>query len=289
MICSQSGISARAAAQQFGFAQVATDPDAVFSESEIDLVFVVTPHENHAEQTIRALKSGKAVFVEKPLAVNREELEEVTEAYRAHPQPLIVGFNRRFAPLSVRLREYFDDRVEPLAIHYRVLAGRIPAESPWQDPASGGRIVGELCHFIDYCRFLVGKKVVRISAEAAGPLAEKSHPPDNLQVLMKFADGSIATVSYLSAADPGPGKEEVTVTGEGRTAILNDFRQLECHHKGEIKSWKGKQDKGHEAELKCVLEKLKSGTAMPIPFDELCEVTELTFAVQDALSLGETI
>lgn len=288
-ICSRSGISARTAAQQFGFAQVATDPDAIFGDAGIDLVFIATPHAEHAQQTIRALECGKAVFVEKPLAVNREELERLVEAYRGNPQPLMVGFNRRFAPLSVRLKEFFADRVEPLAIHYRVLAGRKSAELPWQDSSTGGRIVGELCHFIDYCRFLVGQKVVRISAEAAGPLAERPHPPENLQVLMKFADGSIATVSYLSTGDSGPGKEEVMVSGEGRTAILRDFRSLECHHRGEVRNWKEKEDKGHTAELECVLEALKSGTPMPIPFEELAEVTELTFAVRDALALGDRV
>jgi len=287
-ICSHSGISARTAAQQFGFAQVATDPDAVLADSEIDLVFIVTPHQYHAQQVARALEAGKAVFAEKPLAVNRAELELVAQAYRKHPQPLMVGFNRRFAPLAGSMQTFFADRVEPLVMHYRVLAGRIPAESPWQNRDAGGRIVGELCHFIDFCRFMAGAPAVRISAEAT-PVAGKEHPADNLQAMLKFGDGSIATISYVASADAGPGKEEITVMGAGRTAVLTDFRELVCHDGGRTKTQRTKQDKGHTAEIERVLECLRTGAPMPIPFDELCEVTRLTFAVQDALALGSGI
>jgi predicted dehydrogenase len=253
------------------------------------LIFVVTPHEQHAQQAVRALAAGKAVFVEKPLAVTQAELDLVRDAYLKHGQPLMGGFNRRFAPLAVKQRAFFGPDAYPLAIDYRVLAGALPADSTWQSLATGGRIVGELCHFIDYCRYLAGAPIARISAETAMPPESPVHPPDNLQLLIKFTNGSVATISYIARAHTGAGKEEVTVMGHGRTAILHDFKSLALYGPRGSNHIRGRQDKGHTAELEQVIECLKEGAPMPISFDELYEVTKATFAVQDALAAGESI
>lgn len=288
-IASHTGMSARAAARRFDFAQAASDPEVIFGDAAIDLVFVVTPHEHHARQVVRALAAGKAVFVEKPLAVTRAELDEVQEACRLHGLPLMVGFNRRFAPLTVKLKRFFDSASGPLAIDYRVLAGALPADSTWQSLATGGRIVGELCHFIDFCRFVADAPIARISAESATPPESRVHPPDNVQLLIKFTNGSVATISYIASAHTGAGKEEVTVMGDGRTATLHDFKSLALFGPRGAHNIRGRQDKGHTAELEQVIECLKEAAPMPIPFDELYEVTEATFAVQDALAAGESI
>jgi polar amino acid transport system substrate-binding protein len=289
VVCNRTGVTATATARQFGFAQAATDPEEVFGDPSVDLVFIATPHNLHAAQALRALQAHKAVFVEKPLAVTTEELQKLAGAYYQNPQPLMVGFNRRFAPLTLRLMETFAGRTEPLAIHYRVLAGRVPASSPHQDPQTGGRIVGELCHFIDYCRMLAGAPATRLSAEALTPGGEPPHSPDNLQVMIKFADGSVATISYIAAADTTPGKEEITVMGSQCTAVLADFKSLRRHIGGRERTWTTRQDKGHRDEIKRVLESVKQGHAMPIPFPEVYEATALTFAVHDALATGESI
>ena len=149
-ICSKNGLSARTAGKQFGFSQITTDPDLLIQDPEIDLVMIATPHHLHAEQVMSALQAGKAVFVEKPLATSLSELEQLVVMYASHPQPLCVGFNRRFAPLTDKLKSFFSECSSPRVIHYRVLAGNIPASSPFQDPETGGRIVGEVCHFVDW-------------------------------------------------------------------------------------------------------------------------------------------
>jgi polar amino acid transport system substrate-binding protein len=289
IVCNRTGVTATAAARQFRFAQAATDPEQVFADPGVDLVFIASPHNLHASQAQRALQAQKAVFVEKPLAVTPEELQSVAQTYAQNPQLLMVGFNRRFAPLTHRLMETFAGRTEPIAIHYRILAGRILASSPHQDPATGGRIVGELCHFADYCRMLAGAPATRLSAESLMPAGEIPHSPDNFQVMIKFADGSVATISYIASADATPGKEEITVMGSDRTAVLTDFRSLRSFVRGREREWTAKQDKGHRDEIRLVLESVKQGKPMPIPFSELCETTALTFAVHDALGTGETI
>jgi polar amino acid transport system substrate-binding protein len=288
-ICSQHGLSARAAARRFGFAHIVSGPQDVIHDPDTDLVFVLTPHEQHAELVIQSLNAKKAVFVEKPLAVTREELGKVSAAHAMNPQPLMVGFNRRFAPLTRRLRDFLGPRTEPLVIHYRVLAGTLPAQSPWHNADAGGRIVGEVCHFIDYCRFLVGSRITRVFAESLPTLAEQPHPPDNVQVLLKFADGSVSTVSYVARAHAGPGKEEISVMGAGRTAVLSNFQLLECYGPGKRSTFRSSSDKGHTDELKAVVEGVQRGEGMPIPFEESCEVTRCTFAVGESLALGEPV
>jgi polar amino acid transport system substrate-binding protein len=288
-ISSRTGLSARAAAKRYDFSQVAADPELIFSDVAIDLVFVVTPHDEHAALAVAAIAAGKAVFVEKPLAVNRGQLDRVAQAYQEHGHPLMVGFNRRFAPLTERMREHFGSDSHPVAIDYRVLAGALPADSQWQSLATGGRIVGELCHFIDFCRFMAGAPISRVTAECALSPESRLHPPDNLQVLLKFANGSVATISYVARAHTGAGKEEVTVMGQGRTAVLHDFTSLALHGPRGSTDVRRRQDKGHRDELMRVVECLKAGEPMPIPFEELHEVTRATFAVQDALATGEKI
>lgn len=282
-ICSRTGVNAKAAAEKFKFAQATTDANAVMRDPDIDWVLITTPHGLHASLTLAAMRAGKAVFVEKPLATNRSELEVLERQYGETPVPLMVGFNRRFAPLTDQLKRTLQEVSAPLTMHFRVLAGALPESSTWHDPETGGRICGELCHFVDYCSFVAGSRITRVSAMAASRPGSVARPPDNLQVHLAFENSSVATITYVADADPACGKEEFSVMAGGLTAVLDNFRTLEIWRGGRVKRFKSRGDKGHFRQLELTLENLKSGHPMPIPFSELVNVTESTLRVLEAL------
>ncbi len=252
------------------------------------MLAVLTRHHLHASQVLAGLRLGKHVFCEKPLALNRTELEEISAVLSQPDAPrLMVGFNRRFAPFAARLKEFLAGAGEPMAVHYRVNAGFIPANHWVHDPAvGGGRIIGEACHFVDFVTFLVGSAPVSVSAQALPNCGRYSQ--DNLVLNLSFADGSIGTVTYLANGDKSVAKERVEVFCGGRVGILDDYRSLELVRDGRRKTYTSAlaQDKGHQAGWAAFLDALLKGTPGPIPFDQIAGVHRAVFAAAQAVASG---
>ena len=289
-IASARGFTARHLAQRHGFEACTTDAAAVATGAGVDAVFVATRHNLHAEQATAALRAGKHVFVEKPLALTREELDSVLQAQRATGSVLTVGYNRRHSPLARELRAFFGRRAAPLVMHYRVNAGFIPTDSWIHDPAvGGGRIIGEGCHFIDLCAFLAGGPPLSVFAQGVDPRAG-ARADDNVTLSLKFSDGSLATIAYVATGDPMSGKERLEVLGDGAQAILEDFRKLELRRGGKRRLVsKLSQDKGHAAGVEAFLEAARAGGPPPIPLDVLAAVSLATFGAMESLASGAPV
>jgi polar amino acid transport system substrate-binding protein len=225
------------------------------------------------------------VFVEKPLALNDEQLESVLEAAASSSGKLMVGFNRRFSPLGQRAREFFSKRDTPLSILYRVNAGRIPKEH-WTQNAEegGGRIVGEVCHFIDLMQYLTGAPPVYVFAESIGAKSSKIVDADSVFITMRIADGSNGSVAYLSEGDKGLAKERVEIFGAGRVFVLDDYRRATLYkdRREEQVALKA-QDKGQQEQVRAVCASVLEGGAQPISLDELAATSRATFRVLDSL------
>jgi predicted dehydrogenase len=290
-IISGSGLSAAHAAKKFGFRYAAESEDQILNDPAINTVAILTRHDLHAEQVVAALQARKHVFVEKPLALNHEQLTVIREQLSGtSDQLLMVGFNRRFAPLSQKMSDFISKRTEPLVAHYRVNAGYIPLTHWLHDPKiGGGRIIGEGCHFVDFLTFLVGEPPVSVTAK--GLPDDGTYREDNVVLTFTYPDGSLGTVSYLANGDKAFPKERVEVFAGGRVAVLDDFRSLEMVHHGNRKSMRSRlrQDKGHQAEWEYFARVIFEGGKPPIPYNQLFGVAEATFSAVESLRTRETI
>lgn len=279
-VANATGISARAAAARVGAPIASTDPASVIADDGVDAVVIATRHDTHADYVVQALEQGKHVFVEKPLAIDEEGLEAVERAVEDAPGVLMVGFNRRFSPLGRRLAETVG-RPGPIIATYRVNAGRLPRSHWTHDPTvGGGRVVGEVCHFVDFLSFLCGGPPVEVSAAAVGGGAEIRE--DNVTATMRFADGSVGVVVYTALGDPSLPKERIEVLGEHGAGTLDDFRVLSLHRGGQAQRVEGKRDKGHADEISTFLQACPRGV-QPWPVADMTGVTRATFLIRDAL------
>ncbi|HHW40494.1 MAG TPA: Gfo/Idh/MocA family oxidoreductase [Syntrophomonadaceae bacterium] len=283
-VSTSTGISGKHAARKYGFRFCTTDNEEIFRDKDINAVVIATRHNLHADLTVRALASGKHVFVEKPLATGEAELSRLVEAVRNSDRILMMGFNRRFAPLAVEAKRFFAGRAGPLSMIYRVNAGAVPPDHWTQDPEEGGgRIVGEVCHFVDLLQFLCGARPETVYAAAAGR-EEGALPEDNLSVTIRFEDGSVGTIAYFSTGDRAIPKEYVEIYGEGKTFILEDFRRARFASGGNVRVLRGGgQDKGQKAELQAFVQAVLGKRPAPIPFEELVYTTLATFRIMDSL------
>ena len=286
-----SGVTAESARRSFGFARAQT-PSEILRDPQVDAVFIASRHSSHAEYVSEAVSRGKKVFVEKPLAVDRQQLDLVSRAYRdaisAHSAPfLMIGFNRRFAPATQRMYRFFSGRQEPMLIHVRINAGFIPHNHWTQHEDEGGRIIGECCHFIDWARYMIGCPIRAVSASA---LPDRSrYNRDNVTVTLGFTDGSIANILYLANGDPAVPKEYFEVFCEGAIARLEDFELLQLTKNRKTERIKSIRDKGHRRELELTAEAMRSGMSAPISFEQIVEVTEATFAIHDAVNGAQPV
>ncbi len=289
-IVSAQGVSATTAGKAGGFAFAATDIDEVLADAETQAVFLLTRHHLHASQVVAALRAGKHVFVEKPLCLTREELAGIDAARQAHADRLLmVGFNRRFAPLAVKLRE-FASTGEPMVLSYRVNAGFLPPDHWTQDPAQGGgRLVGEGCHFIDFANWMAGEAPVQVYAQAMADVGR--YRQDNLVIVLTYPSGHVATVTYVANGDKDAGKERVEVSSGGRLGILEDYRDLVLHAGGRTRRDKARleADKGHKAEVAAFLGCIRGQQPNPMPWADIEATTLATFAAQDSLALGTAV
>jgi len=284
-IASEKGVTAAHAARKFGFESATADFEAVVSDPKVNTVVIATRHDAHARMVAAALRAGKHVFVEKPLALNEAQLEEVIRAYEEAsakgPIHLMVGFNRRFAPHAVKIKSLLAGASEPKVFVMTVNAGAIPVSHWTQDPeVGGGRIIGEGCHFVDLLRFLAGSPITDVQARSVGGSPSDGIRDDKATITLSFADGSIGTIHYLANGDKGFPKERLEIFCGGRILVLDNFRRLIGY------GWKGfrgeklwRQDKGHAAEAAAFVSAGEKGGSPPIPFEELVEVTRTTFEI----------
>jgi predicted dehydrogenase/NADPH:quinone reductase-like Zn-dependent oxidoreductase len=281
-----TGASSRRAAERFGFATCATDPETALADPSVDLVFVATRHDSHADLATRALRAGKAVWLEKPLGLAPEEVDAVVAAAREFDGFLALGYNRRFSSHARTVSEAFAARSGPLAIHYRVAPGPPPRGSWITEPlVGGGRIVGEVCHFVDLCTYLVGVPPAAVRATAHGVDPELD---DSLVAVLEFPDRSTAVIEYLAQASPALPKERFEVSGDGHTAICDGFRSTRVLGAGRRarRHRTLHQDKGQAAAIAAVLEAVRDEQPSPFGLEEIAAVSKATFAMLESVRSG---
>lgn len=290
-VASAGGVSGVHVGRKNGFEATTTEINSILADAETDAVVIATRHNSHARHICSALKAGKHVFVEKPLALNHQELKEIADAYELanakERKILTVGFNRRFAPQVKRMKGLLDTVAEPKSFIVTVNAGAIPPEHWTQDPEiGGGRIIGEACHFIDLLRYLVSQPITGLQATIVGGGDAVAVHGDKMSFTLRFADGSFGTVHYLANGNKSFPKERIEVFCAGRVLQLDNFRRLTgwgWPGFGKMNLWR--QDKGNAACARAFVEAVREGGAEPIPFDELLEVTRVSFEVVEAARL----
>jgi polar amino acid transport system substrate-binding protein len=292
-VFSHGGAASKRVAEKYQFQLCVSDQNDIFHDPVINTVFIATRHDSHAEYSLRALNSQKNVFVEKPLALTEEQLERVVEMYTARLKTperirpvLMVGYNRRFSRLAVTLKQEVGDG--PMSMLYRVNAGRIPVDSWIHDAeVGGGRIIGEICHFVDFLGFACGSQPTRAFATV---LPDAHHLQDTVNIVLTFENGSIGNIAYYANGSQDVGKEYIEIYSSGLTAIIRDFRTLDIYRPGaHIKRRLWSQDKGQKWMLRSFLEAIKAGKPSPIPFEHLRRTSAVTFAIQQSLATGRPI
>ncbi len=288
-IASSGGLHAGHAGKKFGFQYATSEDEQVINDPNVNTVAILTRHNSHAELVVKALQAGKHVFVEKPLAINSEQLAVIGNQLLITDHCILTtGFNRRFSPFARQLLDLYKNRNEPMHVHYRVNAGVIPLNHWTQDPEiGGGRIIGEGCHFVDFITYLVGAAPVSVTAHAL-PNNGK-YREDNVSMTFTFPDGSIGIVDYLANGDKSFPKERVEVFCGGQIAVLDDFVSLHTIKDGKKKETKSAQNKGWVDEWKFFAKAIREGGEPPIPYEQLIGVTKATFAAMESLQTGNKI
>jgi predicted dehydrogenase len=293
-VCAANGSHAQHVERKFGFASCTTDESRLIHDPAVNTVVIATRHHLHARQVLAALAAGKHVFCEKPLCLSEAELRAIVAAYlgiaSARRPALMVGFNRRFAPMTARMKSFLAPISEPLAMHYRINAGYLPPDHWVHDrEQGGGRIIGEVCHFVDLLMFLVGSPVADVEARAIGNSGRYSG--DNVLISLRFGNGSEGTISYLANGDRAFSKERIEVFGGGSTAVLDDFRRLELVRNGRKETIRSRwrQDKGHRGEWDAFVKSVQTQDEAPIRFEDLVCSTLATFRLDESVATGNRL
>lgn len=285
-VVTSKGITSKNVGEKFGFNICSADPKDVIGKREINTVFIATPHSSHAELVIESLKAEKNVFVEKPLAISEEELQKVIKAKASNNFPLMVGFNRRFAPVCAEIKREFGKTEEPFVINIRVNAGFIPKDHWTQIPEIGaGRIIGEMCHFIDLMQFFTNSDPVKVYADCIQTHNDKMKSDDNIAIVIKFKNGSVGNLIYVANGDKALPKEHIEIFSAGKTGVINDFRDGIFFNNSKSKTLKF-SGKGHKQEINAFLNALNNGEDAPITFRSICLTTLTTFKIADSLKSG---
>jgi predicted dehydrogenase/threonine dehydrogenase-like Zn-dependent dehydrogenase len=286
-IATATGLSAAHIGKRFHCDYVTSDYKEIVSDPDLHAITIATRHNLHSEIAIAGLKEGKYVFLEKPLAISTEQLYDIVKTWRDSSGNIMVGFNRRFAPSAVRVKEHFRDRNYPLSINYRVNAGAIPKDSWIHDPEEGGgRIIGEVCHFVDFLQYMAGCYPKRVFAEILRDENSSDETYDNLSLIISFPDGSVGVISYLANGSSQFPKERIEVFGGGSVCIIDDFGSVEIITGSGISKFSDHQDKGHSSELQEFAKAVENGSSLPVDFHESVVVTMTTFRIIDSIRSG---
>ncbi|MEO8398659.1 MAG: bi-domain-containing oxidoreductase [Ignavibacteriaceae bacterium] len=285
-VATSRGNTSKNIAQKYGFTNAVTSADEIIKDKNINTIFITTRHNLHSENVIKSLEAGMNVFVEKPLCMSEDELYKIKEIYGSSNGRLMLGFNRRFAPQIEAIKKRTIDNI-PKSIIYRINAGYIPKEHWTQDiQVGGGRIIGEVCHFIDLAMFVAGSKIKTVYATA---LENNENLNDILSVQLQFANGSIANISYFANGSKKLSKEYLEIFYAGTVYIINDFKEMEIYSDKKEKVKLSSQDKGHKNEVELFLNSIKEGKPSPISFDDIFISTLAAFKVIESISTGNVI
>ena len=288
MIASSGGLTGTTLAKKFGIAASTTDYREILKDKEIDTVVITTRPFQHAAMVMEALEAGKHAFVEKPLAIRYDELDELIDVYSRSNTSVSVGFNRRFAPLAVKMKNLLGGSEAPINIVATMNAGFIPHEMWMHDmEVGGGRIISEACHFIDLCSYLAGSLVEAVCMNSLG--TNPAENTDNVSILLRYQNGSNAVINYFSNGSKAYDKERVEVYSQERTLVMENWRKLTGYGFKNFSKDSSSQDKGHAAQFKLLMEHIKSGKGSIIPFEELINTTRASIAAVDSLKKGEWI
>ncbi len=284
---------AKSIAKKYGFKYCTSDYKEILHDKNINTVLIATRHNLHAQLIIESLKSGKNVFCEKPLCLNQQELNEIIKTFNQKGKKdeigqrdniFMLGFNRRFAPLTIKAKEFLGRKIGPYTIHYRINAGTLPPNHWLLDrEIGGGRIIGEVCHFVDFIRHFVQAPLKSVFAHTIGC------SKDDIVAILTYQDGSIGTISYFSIGDKDYPKERIEIFGDNKVCIIDDFRELIFSSAGKIKTIKQPQDKGHKNELIEFFNAITGSKPLPLPFAQIVEATVATFALVQSLGKQESI
>jgi predicted dehydrogenase/threonine dehydrogenase-like Zn-dependent dehydrogenase len=287
-ISSAGGLTGTVLAKKFNIANSTTDNNSILNDNDIDLVMVTTRHNSHASLVVQALDHGKHVFVEKPLALNLAELDQIIEATEKSKKTVTVGFNRRFAPLAVKMKTLLGNSGSPMNIVATMNAGFIP-DNVWVHDmeVGGGRIIGEACHFIDLISFITNSQVVSVCMNAMG-----QHPmdnSDNASILLKYENGTNAVINYFANGSKAYSKERIEVYHQERTLVMDNWRKLSGYGFKNFSSASSGQDKGHQSQFNLLIESVTKGGSQIIPIDQVINTTKASFAAIESLRNGTWI
>lgn len=284
-LATATSTSAAHSAEKWGFGYATTDYKKLIQDGSIHCIFVATRHNLHAGIVEEALLAGKKVFVEKPLALEVEQLSRVVAAERKTNGFLMVGFNRRFAPLSLKSMDLLGPSEQPLIINYRINAGFVTADSWTQDPVQGGgRIVGEICHFIDHIQFLTRSVPDLVYAQASPASSPDNSQSDNLIINMRMKNGSVASILYTSSGDKAFPRERVEIFGRGSALVIEDFKNLTFTRDGKAaKVHQDSVDRGHKNEIEAFFKAARKGSTAPVKLEEYVYTTLATFKIIESL------
>jgi len=277
---------AKAVAKKFHFEYCSADGEEILKDPEINTVFIATRHDSHASYVCQALKEGKNVFVEKPLAINDQQLEEIRKAYDTYVErrpALLTGFNRRFSKPFKDIKRFFGERKDPLFITYRVNAGFLPQTHWIHTVEQGGRIVGEACHFIDCMTFLTEGRPVRVYAEALENEDSQRMDRENVSVSIKFSDGSLGNLLYVTNGDNAVAKEYCEVTSGGKTALMMNFEEVHFYEHGKRKKIKYDGSKGHKEEVEHLVAVAMGKEPPALSFESIYDTTLATLKIMQSL------
>lgn len=285
-IVSAKGLSAKILAKKGNFENAGSDAAVALQDNEVDLVIITTRHNLHARMAVEALRQGKNVFVEKPLALNKQELDEIIAAVRSSGKTVNVGFNRRFSPYAEAVKRQLNG--SPINITSTMNAGYIPPGSWLHDlETGGGRIIGEACHFIDLCSFLTGSKVTQVCMNSLG--TDNRENTDNATILLKYENGSNAVINYFSNGSKSYAKERVEIFSDERTFIIDNWRSVKGYGARGFRNLKGKQDKGHKHQFALLIQRVNEGGKALIPLESLINTTRASFAAIDSMKCSSWV
>lgn len=282
-ICTMNGRNSDYLAKKYAFKYSTSDADKIINDDKINCVVISTRHDTHADLVVRSLTKNKHVFVEKPLAINRDQLDSIKEAYAKSRGSLMVGFNRRFSPFTMKALDFLKNNNSPIMINYRINAGSLPKDHWFYDrEIGGGRISSETCHFIDFCNFIISSQPKRLLAEIGMNTVKSKPDEDTVCLTISYSNGSIANIFYVTNGSDLVPKEKVEIFGFGSTVIIDDFKSIKFFSEKPKKGMSSRRiDKGQRNQIYSYLENLLSSGKSSIEFEKIVQSTDMTLDVVD--------